>query len=544
MNWKTIRHLISVDRKSGRLLRGRNLIRYNVKRNAFYNYLFYAIAIAAGLAIGFFAGYLYSLFSEDASLLGLVDQYYPSFLIGLPTIVFIFSLVFTMLQQIQRSGVRFARQVPYWLPVTWEEHTLASIFAELLGFPLLTIAMISSAVLVFSLYVGQILLTVGSILAMLGSAFIASATMEIFRVLQVRLVGSVYKSTGRAAVWVRFASSLIFFIVFYVILQSVASAQNVVWFVPFVWLGLTLSSLTLSFWLQGIIFLVASILFLVGLYLLATNLNKRYGLYEPPAIKISSGIYAPKTGFLGKLGFPSVQAALFRKDLKAFTRRRELMFTFIVPIISIIIPVMTSLNSSSSQAPTIFWFVYMTLFPAAIMAMSMGSFMTGEEGQSVWMVYMSPVSARDFVRSKYAFTLLFTLIMLLITATVGFVVFQPSVRAAAVLLLESVFLAFAIGTVSLSNGIKGADFNEVPRPRMMRPEWGLINFLICAAASVAILLPFVPYVIPIFVGGSANSFIDLYLATAISGVVAAVFTGVFYSVAVGNARELLSKAEL
>ena len=220
------------------------------------------------------------------------------------------------------------------------------------------------------------------------------------------------------------------------------------------------------------------------------------------------------------------------------------MFTFIVPVISIIIPVMSSLNSSSSQAPTIFWFVYMTLFPATIMAMSMGSFMTGEEGQSVWMVYMSPVSARDFVRSKYAFTLLFTLIMLLITATVGFVVFQPSISAAAVLLLESVFLAFAIGTVSLSNGIKGADFNEVPRPRMMRPEWGIINFLICAAASVAILLPFVPYIIQIFIGGSANPFIDLYLATAISGVVAAVFTGVFYSVAVGNASELLSKAEL
>jgi hypothetical protein len=558
MNWKTIRHLISVDRKSGRLLRGRRLIKYNVKRNTFYSYLFYGIVIAAGLAAGFFAGYLYNLFSADASLQNLINEYYPSFLIGLPTMVLVFCFIFTILQQIQRSGVRFSRQVPYWLPVTWEEHTIASILAELIGFPLMTIALISSAIIVFSLYVGQILLAVGSILAMLGAAFMASATTEIFRIIQVRFIGSVYKSTGRAAVWVRFIGSLIFFIVFYAIyfsittgtgtlffLQSVASAQNAVWFVPFVWLGLTLSSLTLSLWLQGVIFFVASTLFIVSLYLLATALNKRYGLYEPPAIKISSGTYAPKTGLIGRFGFSSVQAALLRKDLRAFTRRRELMFTFIMPIVFMIIPVMTSLNTSSSQGPpgTLFWLVYTTLFPTAIMAVSLGSFMTGEEGQSVWMIYISPISAKDFVRSKYAFIIIFALIMLPITTAVGIFVFNPSIRAALVLFLESVFIAFAIGAVSLSNGIKGADFNEVPRPRMMRPEWGIINFLMCIGVAFGILLPFIPYGISIFIGGSASPFIDLYVATAISGVIATVLSVVFYKVAVGNAKELLMKAE-
>jgi hypothetical protein len=43
MNWKTIRHLIGVDRKSSRLLRGRNLRKYNVKINALYNNLYYVI---------------------------------------------------------------------------------------------------------------------------------------------------------------------------------------------------------------------------------------------------------------------------------------------------------------------------------------------------------------------------------------------------------------------------------------------------------------------------------------------------------------------
>jgi hypothetical protein len=37
---------------------------------------------------------------------------------------------------------------------------------------------------------------------------------------------------------------------------------------------------------------------------------------------------------------------------------------------------------------------------------------------------------------------------------------------------------------------------------------------------------------------------DPYVATAISGAMATVFTVIFYKMAVGNAKELLSKAEL
>jgi len=557
MNWKTVRHLISVERKSGRLLRGRNPIKYNVKRSAFYGYLWYVLAIVAGLAIGFFAGYLYNMLSTDPTLPAIVNEYYTGFLAGLPTIVLIFSLVFTMLQQIQRSGVRFARQVPYWLPVTWEEHTLGAILAELLGFPLISVAIISSAILVFSLYAGQILLTIGSVAAMLAAAFTASATTEILRILQVRFIGSVYKSTGKAAVWVRFIGMLLFFFLFYLVffgittgtnslifLQSVSSAQTAMWYVPFVWLGLTLSLFSMSLWLQGFLFLVSSALFIVILFLLAADLNKRYGLYEPPAIKISRGTYAPRTGFLSRLGFTSVQAALIRKDLKAFTRRRELMFTFILPIIFLIVPIMSSISPSSSQSPMEFWIVYTIVLPTSIMAISLGSFMTGEEGQAVWTIYISPVSAKDFVRSKFMFMLVFSLFMLPLTATIVFLVFQPSARTIILLVLEAIFLACALGSVSLSNGIKGADFNEVPRPRMMRPEWGLINILVCAGVGLVILLPFIPYVMSVFVGGSSNPLMDPYLASGISGALAAAFSVVFYKIAIGNAKELLSKAEL
>ncbi len=561
MNWKTVLYLIRVDMKAGRLLRGQKLTNYNVARSRFTNYIFYAVAVGIGLAVGFLAQLGYNAaMTSDLSLQALIAQTYSGFLYSLPTIALIYSLVFTMLQQISRSGVRFTRQVPYWLPVTWEEHTAASILAEILGLPMIIGAGIAAAVLMFSLFAGQTTLALAAVLGMVAAIFMASCLTEVVRVLQVRFTGAVYKGSGRAAVWVRFVSSLMFFVIFYIIyfyvttgtgaltfIQTISTAQNTAWFVPFVWLGLTLSYFFTGFLWQGAVFLVLSALFIAGLVYLGVALNKRFGLYEPPAIKISSGIYAPKTGMLGKIGFASVESALIRKDLKAFTRRRELMTVFILPVVFLILPIMTSLNGStpSAGAPgglTWFWLVYVTLFPSALMSMSLGNFLTGEEGQSMWRIYMSPISAKSYVKSKYTFLLFFSLIILPITTAAGIFMYPHSPRGTVVLVLEAIFIVCSAGALSLANGIKGADFTEFPRARMIRPEWSLISFAVNIGVATAVLLPFIPYVISLFTG--IAPFIDLYVSTAISGIIAAVLSVVFYKVAVGNAQELLSKAQV
>ena len=184
------------------------------------------------------------------------------------------------------------------------------------------------------------------------------------------------------------------------------------------------------------------------------------------------------------------------------------------------------------------------LLPAFVMVLSLGSFMIGEEGQAVWRIYSSPISPKNLVKSKYFFILFFALVVLPITTLVGILMYHPSLRATITAVLVPVFLVFALGAISLSNGIKGADFTEVPRPRMIRVKWSMINLIVCALAALAVLAPFVPYVLSIFVPGLFAAFIDPYLAIAVSGVVAAVITAVFYRVAVKNAEELLSKAEV
>jgi hypothetical protein len=560
MNWKTILHLVRVDMKSTRFLRGKRLIKYNVKRNAAFNYILYGGVAAVGLIVGVLVCLFYNSQAADEGFQSVFNAGLINFQFSLPTIIVIVTLVFTMMQQLQRSGASFVHQAPYWLPVTWQEHTLASILSDMLGLPLLTIFLIAPAILAVSVVTGQVPAAVGASLAMFAAAFMAGATTEVFRLLQVRFTGAVYKSTGKAAVWVRFAGTIIFFILFYIVyfyviygtgltnfIQTVASVQAAAWFVPFVWLGMSLYSLINGLLLQGIAFLVLSALFIAGLFFLSVKLNTRFGLYEPPAISVSRGVYAPKTGFLGKFGFSSVESALISKDLKAFTRRRELMSAFILPVVFVLIPIMSSFGGSqgaTSGFPPQLGFAFTSLFPVGVMAMSLGNFMTGEEGQSIWRIYISPVSAKSFVKSKYTFMLFFALIILPITGTVGFFIYQPTLRVMFTLIAEAVFVAFATGSLSLANGVKGADFNELPRPRMIRAEWGLINMVTCAAVAVAVLLPLVPYALSVFVPGVIAPFIDLYPAIIISGVISAVLTVIFYYMAIGNAKELLIKAQV
>lgn len=562
MNWKNVLRLMRVERKSGRLIRGRKLTRY--RESGFLAYWPYWVGLALGIVAGLLAGIICDFVSAaDPELFALFQEGALSIFLSLPTLVLVYSLVFTTMQQIQRSGVRASSQVPYWLPVTWQEHTLASILASLLGFPLASVVFITSTITILSVFIGQFLLAVMVSLAVFAAAFMASAITEVLRILQVRFIGAVYKSSGRAAVWVRFIGSLLFFLVFYIIyfyatsggavtfIQTIASTQTAAWFIPFVWLGMTLYSFTSGFLLQGFIFLALSILFISGLFFLATSLNRRFGLYEPPAITISRGVYAPKIGVLGKLGFSTAEASLIRKDLRAFTRRRELMTIFIVPIVIILVQVMQTLSLTETVPVQVFVYLAAVTFllPASVMAMSLGSFMIGEEGQAVWRIYASPISAKTLVKSKYFFIIFFSVIVLAITGIFGFIVYHPSLRATIVAYCEAVFLIFALGAISLSNGIRGADFTETPRARMIHLSRSMINLGTCLLAGIAILAPFFPYALSsmlseITPGLTVEVLLDPLLAVVVSAIIAIIFTVIFYRIALKNASELLAKAEI
>jgi hypothetical protein len=555
VNWKNVVRLISVDTKAGRLIRGEKFRRYRERR--IFQYLLYGgaliIGLTIGLAVGNFYGGLSNLEQKDV-----IYQSARTLFLSLPMLVLFYNLVLTMMGQIQRAGVKSSTQPLYWLPITWEEHTLASTLAHLIGLPLASIVLFSSAITAFSIYLGDLPLAALTIFALLASAFLASTTTEIFRVLLARLIGAVYKTSGKAAVWVRFIGTLLFLIVFYIIwfslttgtgavilIQTVAGAQNAVWFIPYVWLGMALASFISGLLVQTIMFLLASILFILTLFYLAVKLNTRFGLYEPPAITVSKGVYVSKASFLGKLGFSTLEAAVIRKDFKAFTRRRELMYIFITPIVFILIPLMQYIGIGGGSAPpeaSTFLLPWMLLAPGAFMAMTVGMMIIGEEGSSVWLFYASPITSRSLVKCKYAFMCMLSFMVLLACGVIGILIAHPPLDLAFTFLIESMLLIFALGIVSLRAGIRGADFVEVPRPRMVRPLTSFLNMFLCFGLAIAILSPLIPYALET-IGLSIMPMIDVSVAVSISAVIAVIITFAFYRMTLKSAEEFLSKAE-
>lgn len=554
MNWKTVLRLISVDVKSGRLVRGRKIRRYRERR--FFQYLLYGGACALGVAIGLLVGIFYSGIPDPEIKIILHDGAILLFL-SLPTLILIYSLVFTLMSQIQRAGVKSSIQPPYWMPITWEEHTLASTLANLLGFSLASIISIGSAIAVASVFLEIVPLAIFTILALVASAFLASTTTEIFRVLQVRLIGAVYKSSGKVAVWVRFIGSLIFFVAFYIVwfaftsgasvalIGTVVGTQNAVWFVPYVWLGMALAAFTEGLLAHTVIFSLASLLFILILFYVAVRLNSRFGLYEPPAITVSRGAYVPKMGLLGKLGFSSLEAAVIKKDFKAFTRRRELMYVFIMPIVFILMPLMQYLGVLGQSPPTEaspFLFAWILLMPGALMAVMLGNMIVGQEGGSVWYLYSSPITANGLVKCKYTFIIIFSCIVTIVCSIVGILVARPSLNFVVASFIESLLLIFALGVVSLGAGIRGADFVEIPRPKMIRPLTALVNVIVCFVLALVILSPLIPYAVTTM--SIPLPTIDLHVALLISAVISFIITYVFYRIALKNAEYFLIRAEV
>ncbi len=562
MNWKNVLFLMRVERKSGRLVRGIKATRY--RENSFFAYWPYWVALIIGVVGGLIANFIVSgiYSSQDITNLPSLTTGAMSVFVILPTVILVFSFVFTLLQQIQLAGIKATGQVMYWLPITWQEQTLASILSNLLGLPIAFVIGIGSGMIVFAAFNGLILQALLTFTALIAAAFLASVTTEILRLVQMRFIGAIYKSSGKAAIWVRLAGTLIFFVVFYVLyfyviygsgsvtfFTSLSNFQSTVWYIPFVWEALVVSYIFSGLYLQATLFVVLSALFLASLYYLAVFLNIRFGLYEPPAITLQkSGVYTPKTGLLGKLGFSSAEAAIMRKDFRAFTRRREMVSIFIVPIIMIILPLMQSLgvteSSGSAQATgNLIFESIIFLLPSSFSAMLLGQVMIGEEGQSIWRIYASPISAKSIVKSKTFFAIIFSVIILLLSGTIGVIFYQPSLQVAITAFLEGFFVLLAVGIVALTIGFKGPDFSQTRRARMVRQEWSLIGLVVGAVVGASVLAPLLLSVgLSLFTGGSINTS-NLAISVGISAAISLGISIVVYRINLGIAADFLKKSQ-
>ncbi len=567
MNWKNVLILVNAYVKSYRLVRSERFRRFRERRISFY--MLYIGACVLGALLGWFVGSMF-FGTSNPQMKELVLQGILNLLSSLPTVTLLYGLVFTQIGQVQRLGVKAYTQPLYWLPMSWAEHTLASIISNILGLPLAVTLFISSGVIVSSVIIGVLPDAILTVLSLFIAIFMAAVTTEMTRVLQVRISGAVARRAGRAAVWLRLITSILFFILFYAvyfslyyregleaIFRMVSYGQRALWFVPYLWPGITISLFMEGYILEAAVPFFSSIFFSYFLFMLAAWLNARYGLYEPPSIRISKGIHLSETGLLNRLGFKPVEAALIRKDFKAFIRRQELTYIFILPIISAIMPILSALNSGSGPHTAydmymlrIFISSYITLIPGAVMAMALGNVIMGIEDGSVWILYSSPINAKGLIKAKYTFTVLFSASVTFICFIIGMILWKPQLTIAVLSISEAILIILPLSMISLSFGVKGADFRDFPR-RMIRPKWAIISIITCIAAAIAVSSPIIPYTITILLGPHIPKFWSylnlqstyLYPASILSAAISFTISFLFYRRAVGYAESLLLRAE-
>jgi len=183
------------------------------------------------------------------------------------------------------------------------------------------------------------------------------------------------------------------------------------------------------------------------------------------------------------------------------------------------------------------------LMPSSFSALLLGQVMIGEEGQSVWRIYASPISAKSLVKSKTFFLLMFSTIILLLSGTIGVVFYQPSLQVAITAFLEGFFVLLAVGIVALTIGFKGPDFSQTRRARMVRQEWSLIGFVVCSIVGLCVLAPLLLLVgLQLFIGGSIN-FFNLTISVGLSAAISLGVSIVVYRINLGVAADFLKKSQ-
>jgi hypothetical protein len=294
------------------------------------------------------------------------------------------------------------------------------------------------------------------------------------------------------------------------------------------------------------LFAAGIVVFSWVLFRMAVRSNERFALRDTQVVRIAAGgSYVPKRGLLERLGISTTVAAVMRKDLRAYTRRQELMYIFVMPIIFVVSTLMPVLAGGRTRDGDPFAFFFLALQPPVILAFFLASSIVGSEGAQRWFLIMSPLSPRSFVRAKYLFCALACGAVALGSVAAASLFFPATPYWIATGLIEALLLTFSVGMVSLAFGIRGADFRQAVKQQSIRPRWMLAGVLVCLLAALIVALPVLAYGAAGMIGDivpgivpSPLSHVYLFAAWLLSGLLALAIGCVFYVLSLRFAKAL------
>ena len=480
----------------------------------------------SSLVVGTSAQSLFAGFAKNAIVI------MPAILIAM---VLLFGLIFEITSSYQFSS----SDTVNWLPVTAPEYVLASTLALLIYYSAVPVIVISG---IFSLaYVFGMLQAweLAAILSLFG-VFLSASVLEIIRAVLNRFSSSFYKKGGQAAVALRAVLGVMILVVFQIMFYptfytrfvgAVSPNFGPTWFVPILWASVSVSAFMAGSEGTWISFGVLSIALSGVLYYFAVAARSKYWVPMPASIRISTSVYAPKSRSSLLAFMSAAQLAIARKDMRGLLRRKEMLRFLALPGVFLV----TSIFSFSSAGASGF-FVYFGAFVVGIFSFFIASSSVGSEGKSIMTLYQAPVSPRDFLVGKVLTPALFGSIFgVLFFIVIGALLRITQPGMVAIFLILAISLSVELSLVGLYVGARFPNFSEGPRSAYMSQTAALIAF---PTAAALIGIPIAPlFAVTIFGLGLG----DTLIAFLVSMVLTAVISLVFYALASGQVKKLLSQ---
>ena len=497
MNFRLILHMAKVLALSSvRARRTTSSVPTGLAKSPKINLIIAAIAFPV---VAFLATSFVNSFLEGLSLGAFVFQ----ISIFLPSFMTLAAIMYGLLFEFSQASSVGSSDIINWLPITAVEFVLASVLSMLYFLsPLLALVFGAS----FGLSLSANMLDTGLLTLVFGilGIFFGAFILEIIRAVTNRVSTSFYKRSGRTAVAVRMIVFIVLMVTFFLvsninflftILQQYMGGIGNAWFIPLLWPSLAVMSYLTAEPLQTLIYAVSSVGLVVVFLWASVKLREKYWVPVPVSITLKpSKPYAPKQGFLGRLGFNAAESALVKKDLHGLTRRKEMMVWIALPLAMSLISLFSFQSSGTTSNTTLskltpFWGPLIGVF---LLAFYMALTGIGQEGSAFLNLRIIPLKEREVAKSKLAVALLpSTAILIIVMAFIQIIVqlrLEASITVAVTLfagLLECAFVGLAVGS-------RFPDFTELPRARFVDPIGTLVGmFIVAVCVGITFLPPFV-----------------------------------------------------
>jgi len=432
---------------------------------------------------------------EDLTLQGLI---------GLPSFVIFFIILSGLLWELSYSAQFSSTDIINALPLSASEYVLGSSLSVAYSYSLIPAIGLGATLALGAYFHRMDLWMMTAVFTFIGT-FLGAFVIEIVRAVMSRTSSAFYRRGGRVAIAIRLVGAVLILLVFqlafnyrvmYILLQSVMTGITVAWFIPVAWPSLAIMESYQGDYVAAFTLALSSLAFMGVMFWVSVKLREKYWVPIPASIRITTAPYSPKIGFLGKLGFSSAESAIFKKDLRSLTRRREMARLLAIPVIILVSMLASFTSSGGSELEFLAFSLVSFSLAVAIFSLVISMISIGQEASAIWNIYSSPIAPKEIVRAKLTLGFLISLgVLLVIFLAVG-LLFRPSYQVLMLFFFLGLSLALAESSVGLLIGSRFPDFGEIPRSRFVTFTGGFIGTVAglivgCVVGTPAFIYTFV-----------------------------------------------------